>query len=163
MVLEGSQTFTSEKVIAYEMGYRGQFSPRCLRIPLSTFYNTYTDIRSVSATPVTLLPLFFQNNLEGYNTGLELSGDYRLTDRWQLALRVRLSVRAASKSSPGAFDLNNAAERRPRIRPNQLFLPAHPWTCAAIGKLLSADLRWIDAVHDNNSGKIGVVPGVTSN
>ncbi len=55
-VLKGSSDFTSEALIAYELGYRAQLNSQ-ITTSVSTFYNQYNDVRSTSYTPATILPL----------------------------------------------------------------------------------------------------------
>ena len=61
-ILDGTSGFTSETLIAYEIGYRAQVGEN-ISGSLSTFYNDYTKIRSTTATPGTVLPIYLQNNL----------------------------------------------------------------------------------------------------
>ena len=50
VILEGGSDFTSESVVAYELGYRIQIEPQ-LSASLSSFFNRYDDIRSTTITP----------------------------------------------------------------------------------------------------------------
>jgi hypothetical protein len=45
-----SPDFTSEKLIAYESGWRAQFLPEAT-VSVSLFYNDYTDLRTTSPNP----------------------------------------------------------------------------------------------------------------
>ena len=82
--LVGGPLFQSEKVAAFEVGARVQPTSRS-SLSVSTFYNDYTDLRSVEITPKTLLPLQWGNLLEGHTYGLETWGDYRLANWWRLS------------------------------------------------------------------------------
>jgi iron complex outermembrane receptor protein len=42
----GGEKVVSEKLIAYELGYRAQIRPE-LGLSLATFFNTYGDLRSL--------------------------------------------------------------------------------------------------------------------
>jgi len=152
-LLEGSSDFVSETVIAYELGYRAQLSPR-LGGSLSTFYNVYDDLRSTSFTPVTILPLFFANNLEGHSYGLELSGDYQVLPSWSLhvgytLLREQLHVKA------GQLDLNDAR--------NETADPEHQASIRSALQLprnveFDADARWVSTLYNNSGPTVGTVP-----
>src|SRR6202030_1003604 len=83
VILEGSNSFESEYVTAYELGYHGGFGSR-ITGSVSLFYNVYSDVRSTSFTPATIVPLYFQNNLEGHTWGAELSGNYQVMENWSL-------------------------------------------------------------------------------
>jgi iron complex outermembrane receptor protein len=78
----GGPNFISEKVIAYELGYRLTPKPG-FSLSLATFYNYYDDLYSVEALPGTLT-YQIQNGGRGSSWGAELSGDYRLTDQWKI-------------------------------------------------------------------------------
>jgi iron complex outermembrane receptor protein len=82
--LLGGPRFRTEKLIAYELGLRSQLSPRA-RFSVSGFYNEYDDLRSVELTPVTFLPLVFDNKLRGHTYGVEAWGDYDLAPWWRLS------------------------------------------------------------------------------
>ncbi len=62
VLLKGGPDFTSETVIAYELGYRVQLNSK-FTASVSSFYNQYDDVRSTSITPLTIVPLFFANNV----------------------------------------------------------------------------------------------------
>jgi iron complex outermembrane receptor protein len=79
----GSENSLSEKLIAYELGYRIQPVSR-LVLSLATFYNDYDDIHSIEPSPVSPATLVFGSGLRARSWGAELSGAYRVTDRWRL-------------------------------------------------------------------------------
>lgn len=78
----GGPNFVSEKVMAYELGYR--ISPeRNLRLSLAAFYNQYRDLYSVEALPGTLT-YQIQNGTEGRSWGTEFSGTWQVSEVWRL-------------------------------------------------------------------------------
>src|SRR5262249_13453543 len=83
VILKGGADFSSERVVAYELGYRGEISPK-LTASLSTFFNQYGNVRSTSVTPNTILPFYFANNVEGNTYGAELSAAYAVSASWTL-------------------------------------------------------------------------------
>lgn len=152
-ILAGSADFESETLIAYEMGYRTELGSK-VSASFSAFYNDYSDLRSLSFTPATIIPLFFANNLEGETHGVELSATYQATSWWRLTagldlLKERLHVK------PGEIDINKALnetadpERQFSLR-SSLDLPQHVE--------LDAGFRWVDTLYNNNSGVVGTVP-----
>jgi iron complex outermembrane recepter protein len=153
VLLKGSTNFTSESVVAYELGYRTQINSR-FTASVSTFYNHYNDVRSTSDTPTTILPLYFANNLEGDTDGVEFSGNYRIFDDWSLHggytfLNEHLRVK------PGEFDLDDAR--------NETADPRHQVSLRSSHNLpmhieFDADLRWVDELHTNNGPTPGTVP-----
>lgn len=78
----GGPNFVSEKVVAYEAGYRVQPN-RFSTVSLSTFFNRYRDVYSVEARPGTLTYLI-QNGSEGRSWGAELAVNYKLFSVWRL-------------------------------------------------------------------------------
>jgi iron complex outermembrane receptor protein len=78
----GGPNFVSEKVIAYELGYRMQPIDK-LSMSLATFYNQYNDIYSVEPLPGTLI-YEIQNGLKGRSYGAELSGTFQATPKWRI-------------------------------------------------------------------------------
>ncbi len=78
----GGPDFVSEKLVAYELGYR--FQPNALSsFSISTFFNNYTDVYSVTALPGTLTYVI-NNQSEAKAWGAELAGNYELTKNWRL-------------------------------------------------------------------------------
>ena len=99
----GGTNFDSEKLIAYELGYRVRPLER-LSVSLALFFNDYDDIRSVQQVGTNTAVI--ANGLRGESYGAELSGSYQLTDWW----RVRAGYTYLHKRiflKPGASDLNN--------------------------------------------------------
>jgi iron complex outermembrane receptor protein len=154
VILEGAADFKSEEVIAYELGYRAQFDART-SITLSTYFNDYNDVRSTSFTPVTLLPFFFQNNLEGHTAGAELSGTYQILDNWSLHLGYDL-LQEHLHVKPGQYDLD-AALNETSDPQQQVALRS---SATLFGNLeFDSALRWVDRLVTNNGPTVGIVPG----
>jgi iron complex outermembrane receptor protein len=75
--------FKSEKVVAYEAGYR--ISPlENISISLAAFYNDYRDLRSIDSNANPPPKYYFANNLEANTYGVELSARAIATKWWQL-------------------------------------------------------------------------------
>ena len=72
----------SEKVYAYEAGYRMQPNNKST-FSLATFYNVYNDIYSLEPIPGTFT-YQIQNGTKGTSWGAELSGTYQVLDNWRL-------------------------------------------------------------------------------
>ena len=152
-ILAGGAGFESETLIAYELGYRAQLAKK-FSTSISAFYNDYNDIRSLSATPGTIIPLFFANNLEGQTYGVELTADYQILDWWRLHagydwLDEHIHVK------PGQMDLNDAR--------NETSDPEHQFSIRSSMDLpgnieFDTSLRWVDTLHNNNGMMVGTVP-----
>ncbi len=153
VILKGDSRFESENVIAYELGYRGQFSSR-VAFSAAAFYNVYSKVRSVSRTPVTTFPLYFANDLEGETHGAELTANFELSKNWRILggytlLRENIRVRA------GGTDLNNAL--------NELSDPDQQVSLRSSADLgpsvrLDVSYRWVGTLRNNNNGQPGTVP-----
>ena len=153
VILAGDNGFVSETVIAYEVGYRAQLGPQVL-VSVSVFYNDYDDLRSVSVTPGTIIPLYFDNNLEGETYGVELGTTYEVVKGWRLHGGYTL-LREDIRVKPGEADLNNAL--------NETADPRHQFSLRSSWDLprrveLDAGLRWVDALRINNNGTSATVP-----
>ncbi|MBC7839186.1 MAG: TonB-dependent receptor [Nitrospiraceae bacterium] len=70
----------SERVVAYEIGYRIQPIDR-FSLDLATFYNTYT--RLLGTQSVGRGNVMFVNNMSGDTYGLEAAIDWRMLDWWR--------------------------------------------------------------------------------
>ncbi len=87
---EGQPNTGSESLIAYELGYREQTTER-LSWDIAMFYNTYSNMLGiVPGDPIdigghTMVPLILTTNgAQAQTYGVELSGNYAVTDRWRL-------------------------------------------------------------------------------
>jgi iron complex outermembrane receptor protein len=73
----GSKDYLSESVLAYEAGYRWQYSPH-FSLDLALFYNDYEDIYTFSPRPSPQgLDMVFINNGVGEGYGLEVAADWK--------------------------------------------------------------------------------------
>ncbi len=87
----GNESFDSEELIAYEVGYR--FQPyEHINVDLTAFYNDYDNLRSFTPVgvaapgkaPVNTFQMKFENNIRGAAYGLEVAVDWQITDKWDL-------------------------------------------------------------------------------
>jgi iron complex outermembrane receptor protein len=99
-LLAGGPDFVSEKLYAYELGYRAQPSNR-LSYTVSVFYNRYDQLRSVERNSSGVFVL--DNSIEGHTVGVEAWGNYQAAPNWRLAagfnaLRERLHFADGSQA-----------------------------------------------------------------
>jgi iron complex outermembrane receptor protein len=89
---EGDRSLDSEVLVAYEVGYRTQIR-QDLSVDVAAFYNDYQELRSTPLAGVTFDPTppphlnaHFQANNDGggHTYGLEVSADWRPTERWRI-------------------------------------------------------------------------------
>ena len=75
--------FKSEKVIAYELGYRIRPLEN-LTLSFATFYNHYNDLRSLDSSTSSQFPIILTNDQRAESWGFEFNGNYRATKSWRL-------------------------------------------------------------------------------
>jgi iron complex outermembrane receptor protein len=105
-LLAEATNFQSEKLIAFEAGYRGRPGPSTT-LSVSLFYNLYDDIRTTEFTG-NPFPIRLQNGLRGRTYGIEAWANHQLSSRW----RASLGLAALNKDfhlKGGAVDLANRA------------------------------------------------------
>jgi iron complex outermembrane receptor protein len=107
--LTGNPDFRPEKVWAYEVGYRAQPVP-VLSFSVSAFYNVYDDLRTIEPdSSTTFIPLHWGNLMAGDTYGLELWGNYQVTDWWRLSPGYS-TVHKRLHFEPGASGLLGLAQ-----------------------------------------------------
>jgi iron complex outermembrane recepter protein len=80
--VNGGPDFQSETLIAYELGYRVQPTPKT-SLSVAAFYNKYDDLYSVESVGGT--PTYqIKNGTRGWARGIELSDTYQLATWWRL-------------------------------------------------------------------------------
>jgi len=102
-LLLAAPRFHSEKLTAYEAGYRGQ-PLSDLSLSVSLYYNLYDDLRTTFYTPVTVAPVQLRNGITGDNYGAEAWAKYAVTDWWRLSLGANWLQRT-EHLKPGRRDL----------------------------------------------------------
>jgi iron complex outermembrane receptor protein len=135
-----SPQFRSEKVVAYEAGWRAQLAPRAT-VSVSLFYNDYTDLRTTTPTATQT----FGNALEGHSYGIEAWGSVSPLPGWRIDPGLTL-LHKDFHVKPGEVD----------IAGTQTVLghdPAHQWFVRTFVDLprdlqLYAGLRRIGALSD---------------
>ncbi|HJT23318.1 MAG TPA: TonB-dependent receptor, partial [bacterium] len=152
-LLTGGSGFESETVVAYELGYRAQLSAE-FTASLSTFFNNYDDLRSLSPTPGTVFPYTIANGLAGQTYGAELTADYQIVEAWRLhagydLLQENIWVKA------GQTDANNGLADTADPQ-NQVFLRS---SLDLPGNLeFDLPFRWVDSIFIANGTNVGTVP-----
>ena len=97
--------FVSEKLIAFEAGYRGQPTPHTT-LSISVFYNLYDDIRTADLVTVNpSLQVRLANGLEGHSYGVEAWSTTQLASWWRLNLGAS-AVFKHFRAKPGHIDLS---------------------------------------------------------
>jgi iron complex outermembrane receptor protein len=137
-LLEGSDRFVSEEMLAYELGYRAQIRTGLL-LDVATYYNTYDHLRSYEPTPATVLPYHFGNQLDADTWGFELRMSAQAASWWRLHagyayLNKVLGLDPQSLDPTGGKSEGNDPRSRFNLR-SQMDLPR--------GLELDGDLRYV--------------------
>ncbi len=138
--ITGGEQVVSEKLIAYELGYRAQIDPH-FSVSIATFLNDYDDLRSLEPlNPPQAFPVQSSSGLQGRSTGAELTAEWQVTPAWRLRAgwtELRVS------SEPQAGNLDRATRDSIARDPNHqlllrslLNLSAH-WECDATVRYVS--------------------------
>ena len=83
VAIQGNPNFRPENLIAYEAGYRVLPVPR-ISLAISTYYNSYDNLRSQESLSPAPFPVRLDNRLEGRTFGAEVSARYQVLPWWRL-------------------------------------------------------------------------------
>ena len=104
--LQPSPDFQSEKLTAFEAGWRAQPSQK-VSFSLSAFYNRYDDLRT-DGYPATVFPIILENGGRGSTYGVEGWGNWAVTPDWRLSAGFN-TLHKSFHVKPGSNDLTNLA------------------------------------------------------
>jgi iron complex outermembrane receptor protein len=126
----GSQSFRSEVLHAYELGYRGEPARR-VSLDLAAFYNRYNKLSSYEPGDVRyepdpqpahiLVPLTMGNQMDGNTYGAEAAATVHATSRWKWSagyafLKMRLRPYAASRDPYSFLDQDASPRHQTQLR-----------------------------------------------
>ena len=134
----GDPDFKTEKVTAYELGYRGN-PDAALSLSASAFYNEYDDLRTIEITPGVFLPLRWGNLMEGSAYGFEAWADIQVTPWWRLSpgfrsLHKRLEFSEGASGLVGVRQAGNDPSSRYYLKSSMDLRPLHRRRHAAQGR-----------------------------
>jgi iron complex outermembrane receptor protein len=98
-LLAGGPSLKSEKLVAFELGYR--FTSPQATLDIATFYNDYDDLRSAEPGP----PWVIANGLAGTSSGAEVVLNFQAADWWRLRTGYVFFQEFISLQ-PGSHDIN---------------------------------------------------------
>jgi len=110
--LLGTSGFDSEKLVAYEAGYRWQAS-ETLALDLAVFLNEYDDLYTLVLEPDGLnYNALFKNGMEGTGYGFEAAVDWKAAHwlSWQLSYSL-LQLNLHQDNVPGALNTDRYFEK----------------------------------------------------
>jgi iron complex outermembrane recepter protein len=112
----GNPSFKDERLLAYEMGYRTTLASR-LSLDVSAYFNHYSGLQTTEpstsffeATPLPaheVISVMYQNLMYGETHGIEVAGNWKVSDRWTLSpgyaleqLHMRTNAASADTVTP---------------------------------------------------------------
>jgi iron complex outermembrane recepter protein len=145
-ILVTAPDFRSERLIAFEAGYRGQ-PTGSTTLSVSVFYNLYDNIRTAEfiGNP---LPAQLSNNLTGHTYGLEAWGSWQALSWWRLSAGVSL-LSKHFHLEPGTADISGAAALGED--PSHQFLLRSSMTLRP-NLVLETGLRAVDGLETPSTG-----------
>jgi iron complex outermembrane receptor protein len=148
----GSPNTVSANLDAFEAGYRAQLRAN-LSLDLSTFYNQYGDLTTFEPgspfvelnplPPHLNVPIVFANQMHGETHGLEMTVNWKITDRWTLTPgyafeRIHLRTNPASQDTTSvSTGEGNSPHIQAQLRSNLVLPRRLEWNTSAyfVGRL----------------------------
>ncbi len=120
--------FASEKVLAYELGYR--LRPiKSLSLSLAGFFNQYDELRSLNLNETPPPVLVFSNDQKAETWGIELSGEVQVVEGWRMRAGytyLHEHIRATDAAVlPGSVTIEANDPQHQFLVQSMLDLPGH--------------------------------------
>ncbi len=130
VTLYGNNSFQSEKVLAYELGYRSRVT-QDLSLDIALFYNDYHDLISNEPgapapgmlldqpEPAVLVPVSFENQHAGYAYGGEVAVEWQAKSWWRIVSTYSfIDLNLSQGSSMDDFNITFFSGTTPRHQAN---------------------------------------------
>ena len=130
VAVQGNPKSRSEDLLAYELGYRVEVSDR-VSLDVAGYYNDDRNLQSVELgvpfletnplPPHIIVPETFGNSYRGHTYGVEIAGNWQVTNRWRLSpgytfLRQVLIQGAASNDTTTALAAGDNPRNQFQVR-----------------------------------------------
>ena len=102
VTLSGSMDFDTEKVVAYEAGYRSEIAGR-VSVDVAAYTNVYDDLRSQEFPTAAGQPVTLRNLMNARTWGTETAGTVLLTPGWRVHASY-IYLHQAITFDPGSRD-----------------------------------------------------------
>ena len=151
--LQGDRDYESEKLLAYEVGYRVRPIDE-ISVDVSAFYNEYEDLFTLEpglpvlddsrGTRIAILPLGFDNGRNAESWGVEIVADIRPLDWWRFEvvwtnLRLEYSLDSTSLDFLAGIDQSVREDPRNQVSLRSFLDLPHDLELDSIA-------RWVDAI-----------------
>ncbi|MES9862038.1 MAG: TonB-dependent receptor [Candidatus Thiodiazotropha sp. LLP2] len=121
--VSGNEDFETEKLLAYELGYRSQVTPG-LSLDIAAFYNEYDDLSTfelVGSPSPNNTQIVLDNRMTGESYGMELTANWEVNDNWRIKashawLKVSLETERGSSDTTTAQSSDVTPEHQTQIR-----------------------------------------------
>ena len=143
-IVDPSPDFQSEKLVAYEAGWRAQLAPGA-SLSVSLFYNDYTDLRTTKPDPATFLPVTFGNGWEGHTYGADVWGSVSPFSWWRIDAGFEI-LQKDFHLKPGEVDIAGVQTVLGHDPDHQVFI--HSYMDVAPNVQLYVGLRQIGSLPD---------------
>jgi iron complex outermembrane recepter protein len=110
--LTGSSAVGAEDMFSYELGYRAQTTEQ-FSWDVAAYYNVYNHLDTqVMGTPIpspppVIVPVFMTSQAAADACGIELSGNYAVSERWRLYAQYSVFEMMSLRNDPLGFYQNN--------------------------------------------------------
>ncbi|MCU7946566.1 MAG: TonB-dependent receptor [Candidatus Thiodiazotropha sp. (ex Cardiolucina cf. quadrata)] len=127
--VSGNEAFDTEKLLAYELGYRTQATSN-LSLDIAAFYNEYDDLSTfelIGPPSPGNTQIGLDNQMNGVSYGLELAANWEVSARWRIKashawLKVNLETDSSSSDTASTKSADITPEHQTQLR-SQLDLP----------------------------------------
>ena len=149
--LQGNPAIQAEHVLAYEAGYRSQLAEQ-VQMDVAAFYNEHQNLMTIereanfTEAGYTVMPLVFNNRASATTHGLEWSGNWRPTDKWQFKAAwtwLKMSIRRDAGSTDTSIEGEVGRSPQNQFQFHVLHSPVEHVD-------LSTSLYYVDSLHNPN-------------
>lgn len=127
--VSGNEAFDTEKLLAYELGYRTQATSN-LSLDIAAFYNEYDDLPTfemIGPPSPGNIQIGLDNQMSGESYGLELAANLEVSAIWRIKashtwLKVNLEADSSSSDTMSTESTDITPEHQTQLR-SQLDLP----------------------------------------
>jgi len=139
--LVAAPDIASEKLLAFELGYRDQIG-RNTSFSINAFFQGYDDLRTVDSIGTGRFPQQLRNDSQGHSFGVEAWGNQQLMPWWRVSAGAAWLVKRFHLT-PGTHDITAGAAQG---RDPDLQLSLRSQMNLPLGFTIDTALRHVDAV-----------------